>query len=111
MNQLKVIYRIVISAIFSLIVLIAVSACTTTMQVIKPTPREIEQNFTIGDTIKVHTQDHTTITFDFVEVTPTTIIGARERIPFTEIIKIEKPETQSLSPCEISFLQKILCKT
>ncbi|BAP57375.1 hypothetical protein THII_3078 [Thioploca ingrica] len=111
MNRLKIIYRLVITAIFSLIGLVCLSACTTTMQVIKPTPREIEQNFTIGDTIKVHTQDHTIITFDFVEVTPTAIVGARERIPFTEIIKIEKPETQSLSLCELSFFQKFLCKT
>ncbi|NJO16319.1 MAG: hypothetical protein HC877_11385 [Thioploca sp.] len=109
MNWLAMIYRIVITAIFSLIGLVSLSACTTTMQVIKPTPAEVYQQVNIGDTIKVYTQNHTIITFDFVEVTPQAIVGARERIPFTEIIKIEKPETQSW--CEISFFQKFLCKT
>jgi hypothetical protein len=101
-------YRIVITIIFALMGLAFLNACTTTMQVIKPTPDEVYQQFTLGDTIKVHTQDHTTITFDFVEVTPQAIIGARERIPFTEITKIEKPQTQSW--CESRWLPKFLCQ-
>jgi hypothetical protein len=100
--------RIIITATFPLIGLIALSACSTTMQVVKPTPTEIYQQFTIGDTIKVYTQDHTIITFDFVEVTPQAIVGARERIPFTEIIKIERPKTQSW--CEARWFPKFLCQ-
>ena len=108
MNWLAMIYRIAIMVGFSLIGLVSLSACTTTMQVIKPTPAEVYQQVNIGDTIRVHTQDHTIITFDFVEVTPQAIVGARERIPFTEIIKIEKPVTPSL--CENHWVPKLLCQ-
>ena len=109
MNLLAMTCQIVITAILTLIGLVSLSACTTTMQVIKPTPDEVYQQFTLGDTIKVHTQDHTIITFDFVEVTPQAIVGARERIPFTDIIQIEKPKPQSL--CESRWLPRFLCKT
>ncbi len=72
-----------------LVVTMMLNACTT-MRPIEPTPTEVKQHFKIGDTIKVYTTDGTAITFEVVDITEEAVIGTRETIPFTDIVKVEK---------------------
>ena len=66
------------------------------MRSIPPLPNEVNANFEIGEVIKVYTKDDTIITFKVVEITSDAIVGAREKVPFTEIVKIEKEELSVL---------------
>lgn len=73
------------------ILFLSLAACTT-MHPIHPSPQEVQKHFTTGDIIRVSTKDETHITFEVVEVTDEAIVGVHERIPFQEIVKIEKEE-------------------
>jgi hypothetical protein len=74
-----------------LITTLILPSCAT-LRTLKPTPESVYQQVDVGDTIRVHTKDHTRITFEVIEVTPIAIVGTRETIPFTEILKVEKLE-------------------
>jgi hypothetical protein len=82
-------------------IIVCLNACTT-MRSIPPLPKEVNANFEIGDVIKVYTKDDTIITFKVVEITSDTIVGAREKIPFTEVIKVEKEELSVLKTTAMS---------
>lgn len=84
-----------------LLVFIACLSACTTMRSIPPLPKEVNANFEIGEVIRVYTKDDTIITFKVVEITSNAIVGAREKIPFTEIVKVEKEELSVLKTTAI----------
>jgi len=77
--------------IFLIVVGVFAAACTH-LRPLEPTAKVVKNNFTTGDMIKVYTRDETIITFEVVEITEEAIIGAREKIAFKDLLKIEKPQ-------------------
>jgi hypothetical protein len=77
---------VLVSIVFALM-----TACATTRP-IDFQPSMIYQEVDIGDTLRIYTKENTVITLDFVEVTPQAIVGARERVLFDDIVKIEKQD-------------------
>ena len=85
--QIKLVRYVLFSVLWGLVILF--NGCTTMRSI---PPKEVKNQFEIGDVIKVYTLDDTIITFQVVEITQEAIVGARETIPFKEIKKIEKQE-------------------
>jgi len=74
------------------IVIIALMTACAITHPIDSQPAMVYQAVDIGDKLHIHTKDNTLITLDFIEVTPEEIVGARERVLFDDIVKIEKQD-------------------
>jgi len=60
------------------------------MRAIEATPTAAQKHFVIGETITVHTVDNTIYEFELIEITEDSIVGKRQRIPFSEVQKLEQ---------------------